>query len=45
MKDNQSTMENLKNYLAEKGHENIQIEFIEASIEDCFMELLSNVNN
>lgn len=45
MKDDQNTVENLKNYLAEKGHENIQIEAIEASIEDCFMELLSNVNN
>jgi len=35
----QLTVDSLKKYLIEKGHENITIEAIEPTIEDCFMEL------
>ncbi|MDA3810869.1 MAG: ABC transporter ATP-binding protein [Spirochaetaceae bacterium] len=33
------TVENLKTYLESKGHENVQLTRIEATIEDCFMNL------
>jgi ABC-type multidrug transport system, ATPase component len=35
----QLTMDNLKKYLMENGHKNIDIHTIEPSIEDCFMDL------
>jgi len=37
--NSQFTIHNLKVYLEQKGHANIEIEFIEPGIEDCFMEL------
>jgi len=32
-------IQHLKEYLEQKGHTSIEIEFIEPDIEDCFMEL------
>ena len=36
----QLTMDNLKTYLSERGHEEIIIRAAKATIEDCFMEML-----
>jgi hypothetical protein len=38
----QFTIHNLKDYLQEKGHLNIEIREIEPSVEDCFMQLSQN---
>jgi ABC-type multidrug transport system ATPase subunit len=35
------SMEDLRKYLIETGHENIEIEEIKPNIEDCFMELMT----
>ena len=37
--NSQFTINNLKDYLIQKGHTNIQVFEIEPSIEDCFMQL------
>ena len=39
------SMEELKKFLEEKGHEEIHIEVIEATIEDCFMDLGNDSNS
>jgi ABC-2 type transport system ATP-binding protein len=36
---NALSISELENYLREKGHKSIEIECIDASVEDCFMEL------
>ena len=41
LKDNQLTIEKLKTYLIERGHSDVEINTAKASIEDCFMEILS----
>lgn len=37
------TTEKLEEYLQDKGHEQLEIEPIAATIEDCFMELMSQI--
>lgn len=37
--NSQFTINNLRDYLKEKGHSNIEIREIEPSVEDCFMQL------
>ncbi len=41
---NDFTMHKLQDFLLNKGHENIDIKVIKASIEDCFMELALKQN-
>lgn len=36
--------EKIASYLSEKGHQNLEIKSIGATIEDCFMELMSTLN-
>ena len=36
--------EKITSYLQEKGHQNLEIKSIGATIEDCFMELMSALN-
>ncbi len=45
LKDPDYTMQQLENYLQLKGHKGIQIKEIKPSIEDSFMELMTNYNN
>ncbi len=40
-KEKSTGPDQLKSYLQEKGHENVEVNEIEAGIEDCFMELMS----
>ncbi|MFV0328693.1 MAG: ABC transporter ATP-binding protein [Dysgonomonas sp.] len=40
--DNSLTEDNLKEYLTERGHTNIQIKVIRPNIEDCYMQLSQN---
>ncbi|MFA6582038.1 MAG: ABC transporter ATP-binding protein, partial [Paludibacter sp.] len=39
VENGQLTVDSLKKYLIERGHKNIEIQPIEPTIEDCFMEL------
>ncbi|MFH2094326.1 MAG: ABC transporter ATP-binding protein [Bacteroidota bacterium] len=41
-KDNSPDMKEFENFLKEKGHLGIQIDFCEPTIEDCFIELMVN---
>lgn len=40
-KQKNTNIENIKNYLEQNGHQNIEIKKIKAGIEDCFMELMT----
>ena len=42
---NEANPEDLHRFLESKGHQNIQIKPIEASIEDCFMALGGQQND
>jgi len=43
-KNNKPNVDEITNYLSEKGNKNIHIHNTDANIEDCFMELMNNEN-